>query len=121
KVWSPAKSAGEVERGDEDSGRTLPVCARAVAVGSDREIDSAISVRMRIKFPESCKRYGYLNMEASPIERCVTSAWSFTRKGTSVQVVRPFRAAYCKLRLPVPKPSVCLIAGGFPNRKDIRF
>src|ERR1022692_4695340 len=31
------------------------------------------------------------------------------------------RPPYCKLKAPVPKPSVCLVAGGFPNRKDIRF
>src|ERR1017187_9583509 len=63
KVWSSEKSAGEVERVDEDSGRALPDCARAVAARNDREIDRAISVRMRIKFPESCKRYGYLKWE----------------------------------------------------------
>src|SRR5665811_2396522 len=30
-------------------------------------------------------------------------------------MVKSFSAAYCKLRLSVPKPSVCLVARGFPQ------
>src|ERR1039458_1167143 len=119
KVWSSAKSAGEVERVEEDSGRALPACARAVAARNDREIDRAISVRVRIKFPESCKRYGYLIWKQAQ-SKGASQAFGALQGKYSVQVVKPFCAAYCKLRLPVLKPSVCLIARGFPQQEGHR-
>src|ERR1039458_3400859 len=119
KVWSSAKSAGEVERVEEDSGRALAACARAVAARNDREIDRAISVRVRIKFPESCKRYGYLIWKQAQ-SKGASQAFGALQGKYSVQVVKPFCAAYCKLRLPVLKPSVCLIARGFPQQEGHR-
>ena len=38
---------------EEDSGRALPDCARAVTVENDREIDKAINLRIRIQLPLS--------------------------------------------------------------------
>ena len=57
KVWSSEKSVEEVETEDEeDAGRVLPLCPPAVTAKIDSEIDRAIKVKARIKFPESDER-----------------------------------------------------------------
>src|SRR5271166_1500148 len=52
KVWSSEKSAGEVERVEEDSGRESLVCVPEAAEKDESDSASAISMRMRIKAPE---------------------------------------------------------------------
>src|SRR5271166_3294793 len=52
KVWSSEKSAGEVERVEEVSGREVLLCAQEVAEKMDSDSASAISMKMRIEAPE---------------------------------------------------------------------